>query len=96
MDEQGKIDQQLTALDAAEAALPSQDPSTPYAHDQIERLISNLQLRLMAVSTAVVIPPLSPADVAGLQAALTSLNTAVQQAAGAVQILQAATTLANA
>ncbi len=62
MDEQGKIDQQLTALDAAEAALPSQDPSTPYVHDQIERLISNLQLRLMAVSTSVVVSTLGPAE----------------------------------
>jgi len=96
MDEMEKINQQLTALDDAEAALSSQDPLTPFAHDQIERLISNLQLLLLAASTSVVITPLSPSEATGLQAALTSLDTAVRQSAGAVQILQAATTLASA
>jgi hypothetical protein len=95
MDEQDKINEQLTALDAAEAALSSEDPLSPYVHDQIERLISSLQLRLLAVATSVVITPLSPAETAGLQSALTSLDTAVRQSAGAAQILQVATTLAS-
>ena len=96
MDELDKINQQLDALDAAEGALSSADPSTPYVHDQIERSITNLQLRLMALSTAPVIAPLTQADMTSLQAALTALDTAVRQSAGAVQLLQAATTLASA
>jgi hypothetical protein len=95
MDEQDKINQQLTELDAAEAALPIQDPLSPYVHDQIERLISSLQLRLLALATSVVIPPLSAADAAALQSAVNSLDTAVRQSAGATQILQVATSLAS-
>jgi hypothetical protein len=96
MDEQDKINEQLTALDAAEAALSSDDPLSPYVHDQIERLISSLQLQLLAVATSVTVPPLSAAETANMQSALTSLDTAVRQSAGATQILQAATTLAAA
>jgi len=97
MDEKEKVREQLDALDTAEQALTGEDPGTDFTRNQIERLISGLLLRLTALVTSGNPPAaLSAADQASLVNAMATLNSAVTQSAGAVQILQAATALASA
>jgi hypothetical protein len=95
MDEQDKIQAQIVALLNAQSALMKQDPPDPDAYREIESLISDLQYRLLALSSGVEIPALSVEQVATLQSAVKVLSDAVTASAGATQILQAATALAN-
>jgi flagellar biosynthesis chaperone FliJ len=95
MDEEDKILAQIGALQKAQSAVKNQDPPDMDTFRQLASLISDLHFRLQTVVSAPQIPQLSAQDVQNLQAAINTLETAVNQSAGATQILQAATALAN-
>jgi hypothetical protein len=95
MDEEDKIQAQLNALAKAQAALLNQDPPDIDAFQQLSSLISDLQFRLLALSSQPQIPQLNAEDVATLQVAEQRLAAAINASAGATQVLQAATALAK-
>jgi hypothetical protein len=95
MDEEVKLLRQIGELQKAQRAVKSRNPPDIDTFRQLASLISDLNFRLLTLVGQPVIPPLSPADVQSLQAAIDALDRAVTQSAGASQILQAATALAN-
>jgi len=95
MDEEDKILEQIGALQKAQSALKNQDPPDIDAFRQLASMMSDLNFRLLTIVSAPQIPQLSAQDVQNLQAAISTLETAVIQSAGATLILQAATALAN-
>jgi flagellar biosynthesis chaperone FliJ len=94
-DEEDKILAKIGALQKAQSAVKNQHPPDIDTFRQLASLISDLHLRLQTVASAPQIPQLSAQDVQNLQAAINTLETAVNQSAGATQILQAASALAN-
>ena len=72
-----------------------QDPPDIDAFQQLASLISDLQYRLLALSSTPEIPQLTTVQVVSLQAAVKTLNDAVAASAGGTQILLAATALAH-
>jgi len=95
MDEIDKIQTQLAGLAQAQSSLLNEKPPDTQGFQQLASRISALQFRLVALAGRPQIPALSAAEVATLQSAVRTLAAAVTASAGAMQILQAATTLAN-
>jgi len=96
MDEISKLQLQLSELAKAQSALMNQRPPDVDGFQQISSRVSTLQFRLLALAGAPQIAPVDPQTVSTLQAAVRALGLAVTASAGATQILQAATALANA
>ncbi|HEV2473317.1 MAG TPA: hypothetical protein VGS41_11660 [Chthonomonadales bacterium] len=95
MDEEDKILTQIGELQKAMSTVKNQDPPDIDSFRELASLISDLHFRLLSVENAPEIPQLSAQDVQNLQAAINTLETALNQSAGATQILQAATALAS-
>jgi aspartate/methionine/tyrosine aminotransferase len=95
MDEKQKIMQQLPELSRAQAALMNLRPPDVDGFQRIATRVSDLQFRLFALAGAPTLRQLNADEVARLQGALQTLQTAVVVSAGATQIMEAATTLLN-
>jgi hypothetical protein len=95
MDEKQRILQKLPELSRAQAALMKLRPPDVDDFQELALDISDLQFRLVALTSQPSLRQLTPQEVASLQGAVQQLQTAVTVSAGATQIMQAATAVLN-
>ena len=94
MTEADEIDEQISALMDAQDKVYSLNPGDIASVNQIGQSIRMLQSRRLALTVpGTAIRTLTPAEVAAFEALVADLDSAVQTAAGAEQILQGVTAL---